>query len=244
MGQAHKRSNSSCSFLAGCHVSLVSWAWFSIVMASCFSLDAVVCRPELPLRRALPVRSRRRRVRPGRKPMCPRCVLARLLQHTCPLCARAIASSSHYVWPMTRFVPLRRCLHRPTTSRLSCQFQPFSGREAVLLVWPHRRLLTPIVVQAIRSSDAALVLASWMLNWRRRRSDSSLIKRSIEDFNQRLSSFLQILSQVNYGELIRYFYYWFYDREIRCFVCVWNLNLKYQWCEVCFGEFNCRVYSN
>jgi hypothetical protein len=47
-------------------------------------------------------------------------------------------------------------------SRLSCQF--FSGRKAVLLVRPRRRLLTPVVVQAIRLSDVALVLASWMLN--------------------------------------------------------------------------------
>jgi hypothetical protein len=42
---------------------------------------------------------------------------------------------------------------------------------------------------------------------RRWRSDASLIGRSIEDFNRRLSSFLQILSRVDYGELILYFYY-------------------------------------
>nr|ACG28892.1 hypothetical protein [Zea mays] len=39
---------------------------------------------------------------------------------------------------------------------------------------------------------------------RRWRSDASLIGRSIEDFNRRLSSFLQILSRVDYGTIINH----------------------------------------
>ena len=47
-----------------------------------------------------------------------------------------------------------------------------------------------------------------------------LVSCSIEDFNRRLSSFPPTLNQVDNGELNHYFYYGFYDREIRRLVCV------------------------
>ncbi|NP_001183714.1 uncharacterized protein [Zea mays] len=49
---------------------------------------------------------------------------------------------------------------------------------------------------------------------------SILVSCLIEDFNRRLSSFPQTLNQVDNGELNHYFYYRFYDREIRRVVCV------------------------
>ena len=47
-----------------------------------------------------------------------------------------------------------------------------------------------------------------------------LVSCSVEDFNRRLSSFPPTLNQVDNGEPNHYFYYGFYDREIRRLVCV------------------------